>query len=328
MEEIWKVIDGSDGHYFISNLGHMKRDNYVCYDALGKRLVRQAKYWEQGHFNKKNGYYSYRWRGADGNSLKNYVHRLVALHFIENPNPDEYDQVNHIDGDKSNNIVTNLEWVNCKLNMEHASKHDLINRDSELRKQTAIINAKIANEKIKKDWCKYDKNGNLIEVIHGHCKNGVYRLTLKGYTWRDGSILQEQYGKIPQHLDVSHSFNVATKGRKYYIATHSDGSIDTYTEIKALPIHREKLWYCFNHGIADEHGDMWDIQVPSKGTIKPTREYHTKRIVGKNEQEQVAFDSQYECLQFLGIKGCSALLKAIKNHTLYHGYYWEEVVNE
>ena len=328
MEEVWIVISDSDGHYFISNMGRMRRDEYEFRDTMGKRLKRQIKYWKQGWFNKKNGYYSYRYRGAEGQTIKQYVHRLVSLYFVENPKPNEYNQVNHKDTDKSNNIADNLEWVNGKLNMEHASRHDLINRDSEARKQAAIVNAKIANEKIKKDWCKYDEQGNLVEVIHGKCNSGVYRLTYKGYTWRDGSVLMQKYKEIPQYLDVTNSFNVTTKGRKYYIATHLDGSKNVSTEIKLLPIHRERLWYCFNHGIPDEHGDIWDIQIPDKGTIKPNREYPTKVIIGKNEDKTIVFNSQHECIEFLGVKGCSALLKAIKNHTLYHGYYWEELVNE
>lgn len=306
----------------------MRRDEYEFRDAMGKRLKRQTKYWEQGWFNKKNGYYSYRYRGAEGQTIKQYVHRLVALYFVENPKPNEYNQVNHKDTDKSNNIADNLEWVNEKLNMEHASRHDLINRDSELRKQAAIKNAKIANEKIKKDWCKYDKNGNLIEIIHGKCTNGVYRLTYKGYTWRDGSILQEKYGEFPKKLNVSHSFNVSTRTRKYYIASFSDNTQKIYTDIKSLPITREKLWFCFNHNIPDENGTLWDIKVSKKGEIKPNRVYPTKQIIGMNNTGTISFNSQHECLSFLGVKGCTHLLKAIKQHSLYHGYYWEVKQNE
>lgn len=221
VEEIWKVIEDSDGHYFISNLGHMKRDNYICYDTKGRRLTRKAKYWTKGNFNKKNGYYSYGYRGIGGVRQKNYVHRLVGLHFVTNPFPEKYDQINHIDGDKSNNIASNLEWADTKKNMEHASEHGLINRDSELRKITAAENGRVGSEKTKKYWCKYDREGNLVEVIHGkEASNLVSRLTYKGYTWRSGELLKEKYGEFPKKLNVSHSFKASTNTRKYYIATY------------------------------------------------------------------------------------------------------------
>ena len=49
-----------------------------------------------------------------------FVHRLVAELFIPNPKPDEYFFVNHLDGNKSNNIFYNLEWCNISINAEHA----------------------------------------------------------------------------------------------------------------------------------------------------------------------------------------------------------------
>ena len=52
-----------------------------------------------------------------------FVHRLVAQKYI--PNPNNYDQVNHIDGDKTNNSVDNLEWVTNQDNREHAVKNGL-----------------------------------------------------------------------------------------------------------------------------------------------------------------------------------------------------------
>lgn len=46
------------------------------------------------------------------------VHRLVALHFI--PNPYQHPQINHKDGDKTNNHVSNLEWASASMNAQHA----------------------------------------------------------------------------------------------------------------------------------------------------------------------------------------------------------------
>ena len=51
------------------------------------------------------------------------VHRLVALHFL--PNPYQYPHVNHIDGNKENNHVSNIEWCTPEQNAQHALKTGL-----------------------------------------------------------------------------------------------------------------------------------------------------------------------------------------------------------
>lgn len=48
------------------------------------------------------------------------VHRLVAKSFVANPNPEQFDMVNHLDGDKANNHFSNLEWTDNSGNQRHA----------------------------------------------------------------------------------------------------------------------------------------------------------------------------------------------------------------
>lgn len=71
----------------------------------------------------QNGYYKVGLACGDGTHKQVSIHTLVAKHFI--PNPYGYKQVNHIDGDKSNNTVTNLEWCTHTQNMEHAFRTGL-----------------------------------------------------------------------------------------------------------------------------------------------------------------------------------------------------------
>lgn len=60
----------------------------------------------------------------NGIHKKFYIHRLLAQYFI--PNPDNKPQVNHINGDKRDYSLSNLEWVTPSENMQHAVKHGLL----------------------------------------------------------------------------------------------------------------------------------------------------------------------------------------------------------
>ena len=62
---------------------------------------------------------------VDGKSKYISEHRLVALAFVENPNPGEFNVVNHIDGNKLNNHPSNLEWTNVSGNTKHAIEKGL-----------------------------------------------------------------------------------------------------------------------------------------------------------------------------------------------------------
>lgn len=122
--EIWKKIEGFE-NYEISNFGRVKSlERFIRYThaKTGQEFYRHAK--ERILKNKPcRGYNCVIL--SDNNTYKNFrVCRLVAIHFIENYNKKE--QVNHIDGNKKNDCVYNLEWCTPKENMKHAKENNLI----------------------------------------------------------------------------------------------------------------------------------------------------------------------------------------------------------
>lgn len=95
----------------------------------------------------KNGYVKVQLRSIDNKSHRYSVHRLMLENF--NPvNGMEKLQVNHIDGNKLNNNLSNLEWVTCQENIDHAIKNNLradINGSAKLTKEQVIEIYKRAN---------------------------------------------------------------------------------------------------------------------------------------------------------------------------------------
>jgi hypothetical protein len=100
--EVWKDIQGYEGLYQISNKGRVK--------SIKLNFVRNSHANDRGYqiINLRKGTHSKSAR----------IHRLVAIHFI--PNPDNKEQVNHIDFNPLNNTVENLEWVTNRENSCHS----------------------------------------------------------------------------------------------------------------------------------------------------------------------------------------------------------------
>lgn len=113
--EEWKriIIDNEITFYEISNKGRCRNLKNIKNKNQG---VLTPKY------NKHNGRYTYCIR-LKGKLYYKYRYRLVAEAFI--PNVYNKPEVNHIDGDKTNDIVENLEWVTGKENMNHAFRNEL-----------------------------------------------------------------------------------------------------------------------------------------------------------------------------------------------------------
>lgn len=109
MQEIWKDIPGFNGKYRISNFGNVMSVNYL---NTGVNQLLAAKKHHTGYLVVVLSL------GSRTSKKTCTVHSLVAKNFI--PNPDNKPCVNHIDGNKENNRVDNLEWVTYKENTRHA----------------------------------------------------------------------------------------------------------------------------------------------------------------------------------------------------------------
>lgn len=120
MEEIWKDVFGYEGYYMISTLGNVKSLTRTYKDSLGRIVTRKGRI--QKKYIRRN-YWSV-WLNKDNKSTPFSIHRLVAIHFVFNYQNREY--VNHINGDKLNNVFTNLEWCTAKENTNHAISTGLI----------------------------------------------------------------------------------------------------------------------------------------------------------------------------------------------------------
>lgn len=135
--EIWKQIKGYEGKYCVSNMGRIMslERNVKSGGKIKQRIIKQC--------DARKGYKTVSLY-IDGKKKRHIVHRLVAEAFI--PNPNNYNQVNHIDENKSNNSVYNLEWCTGKQNMNYGS-----------RTEKAI-------KKAQKKVFKVDELGNVVSV--------------------------------------------------------------------------------------------------------------------------------------------------------------------
>jgi hypothetical protein len=113
-KEIWKPVSGFEGYYSVSNLGRVRRDKAGNHTNAGR--LRSLKPTKRGYVRLSF------WR--DSSVCHFFIHQLVATLFIGDCPPNH--TTNHIDGVKTNNRVSNLEYLTPKGQMEHAKSLGLV----------------------------------------------------------------------------------------------------------------------------------------------------------------------------------------------------------
>lgn len=171
--EIWKDIVGYEGFYKISNKGNItsfsawKKNDFLkpCVCPNGYTKVTLCKEKQRKVF---------------------YVHRLVAINFLDNCNG--YKQVNHKDGNKQNNCVSNLEWCDAKYNLSHAVLNGLRTyRRGSVHKLSKPVLQKDKNGNLIKEWGGANEAGRELNIPPNNiiccCNKKPKYKTSHGYIW-------------------------------------------------------------------------------------------------------------------------------------------------
>jgi hypothetical protein len=162
--EIWKDIEGYEGYYQISSFGRVKSFSRLVLNGFRNRnttkKIRKPKFDRGGYtevcikFNNK--------------SIQYRIHRLVALHFIDNPNNKA--EVNHLDSNRLNNNVKNLEWASKRENQCYAN----INR----KKTSKYVGVCFYEGKKSNYW------RSKIQINNKHIYLGSFQTELEAYQAR------------------------------------------------------------------------------------------------------------------------------------------------
>lgn len=170
MEE-WKDILNYEGLYQISNLGRVKslpKDSHNQYNTerILKPFVGKDNY-SRVILTKSKKHKSY------------YIHRLVAEAFIDNPN--KFSVVNHIDENKQNNNVNNLEWCTAYYNQVYGTK----NYRSSLKRRKKLFQFDLEGNFIK-EWDSITEAQNTLKIYNiSNCVRGQSRYkNVGGYIWK------------------------------------------------------------------------------------------------------------------------------------------------
>ena len=189
MSEVWKDIPDYEGSYQVSNMGRVRGLDRVIAIKDGSMRKHKGKVLK---LYLGNTGYERAMLYDDNGAINKTVHRLVLETF--KPHVDMNDlQVNHIDGNKLNNHLTNLEWVTASDNIRHAHDTGLINTRGEGSPNTKLSNADVLEILQRLDTGELHRD---IGSDYGVSKSCITKINA-GITWRS---VREEYERTKQTI--------------------------------------------------------------------------------------------------------------------------------
>ena len=186
MKEKWIPIIGYETKYELSNYGKVKSIKRLVNGRNLKPVTKKEKIIVTNSLRKG---YKYIELYNDKLERKKFsLHRLIAIHFI--PNPNNYPQINHIDGNTLNNSIDNLEWCTASYNVRHALNTGLL----VAKKGEECTQSKLTKQQVK-DIYVLKSNGMTskeISKIYGVCFSTICDI-FQGRTWKSVIIEMEGY---------------------------------------------------------------------------------------------------------------------------------------
>lgn len=158
MNEEWRDIPHYEGLYQVSNLGQIRSIDRFVRRGIG--TTKMLKGIILNPLFQRNGYI-FVILSKNGKTKRMAIHRAVALAFI--PNPDNKSEVNHINEDKRDNRVSNLEWITIHDNRCYGTRIErgIANRD-QTGKKNGMFGRKGAMNPQSRKILQYDLSGNFI----------------------------------------------------------------------------------------------------------------------------------------------------------------------
>lgn len=172
-QEIWKPIQGYEGLYEVSNLGRVKSLERMVNHRYGQRTVRERILKNRPN---KRGYHVVLLSEND-NLMGFCVHKLVLSAFKEKPK--NKPQGNHIDGNKDNNRLSNLEWVTNQENMDHAIDTGLMRKARGINHGLSKLSKNIVLEmrSLKDENTTYDEIADMFNVNRTTAERAIKAIT-------------------------------------------------------------------------------------------------------------------------------------------------------